>query len=516
MRNVRFFLILGIVAALATMIVTPALADKNHINVAIEDALKTMDFYQTTSRVALYSAYMIWDPLVERDPKTGEIRPHLATSWKALDDNTWEFKLRPGVRFHNGNPFTAESIRYTIEDRILNPAQKSPVQSKWKWLKEVQVIDDLTFRFITTDPYPLVLQQLNTLFPYDPVWTKEMVSKHGDAYLNDHAIGTGPFKLVKFTHGISTKMVRNDDYWKKGVPIFPKMTIRYIPEPSTRLAEVISGGVDCAQINPDQIPSIKKSKTTKLVETPILRIYFWQFDSIGRAAKTPEALKDPRVRRAIWHAIDRKAIIDNVLGGHADLIDIPLNPMHFAADTTIEGYAYDPDKAKALLKEAGYEGGGFTLTLWTVATVYKQVNEAAAGYLKKVGIDAPIRDYSGRYGELSKLCISGKTDGAYTMSWGSYNIFDPDSIWSYFFMSPEGPFNYTNDDQLNQWMHEARATVDQAKRKELYRKCQQRINEQAYWIPFYVQHEIQAANKNFHYDLGVDQIPRWQYGKWLD
>ncbi len=517
MQGKRSLVALGLVFLAVIVLFTTAHAGKDHLNVAIQDTLKTMDFYDTSSRVALYSAYMIWDPLLERDPKSGELKPHLVKSWKTPDKNTWEFKIRAGVKFHNGNPLTAESIRFTIEDRILDPERKSPVAGKWKWLKKVEVVDDLTFRFITENPYPLVLQQLNTLFPYDPEWTKAMISKHGEKYLYEHAMGTGPFKLVKYTNGVSTKMVRNEHYWKKGVPAFPEMTIRYIPEMSTRIGELLSGGADCVQIDPDQIPVIERSKIGRVVETPILRIFFWQFDSMARAPKTHKALQDVRVRRAIWHAIDRKAIIDNVLSGHADLIDIPLNPRHFGADTSIKGYEYNPEKARALLKEAGYEGGGgIKLTLWTVSTLHKQANEAAIGYLGQIGIKAVIRDYIGRYGEVAKLCVGGKTDGAYTMSWGSYNIFDPDSILTYFFMKPEAPFNYTNDEELSNWLKTARNTIDEAKRKDLYYKAQKRIVDQVYWMPFFVQHEIQGANKHFQYDLGVDQIPRWQYGSWKE
>jgi len=516
MQKGKFFELILLIAALTLMVSGPVEAAKDHLVIGLEDVVPTMNYYQTTARVAIICAYLTWDPLVEREAATGKIKPHLVTSWKTVNDTTWEFKLRPGVKFHNGNPLNAECIRFTIEDRLLDPAQKSPVAAGWKWVKKVEVVDDLTFRIITEKPYPLVLERLNVLFPYDSKWTKEMVAKNGEAYLSRNAMGTGPFKLVKFTEGDRMELVRNDAYWKEGWPKFQKMTIRFIPESVTRLSELVSGGIDDAQnVLPDQLKTIGQSAIAKVTEVPILRLYFWQFDGDGRAPGTSPALKDVRVRRAIWHAIDREAIIKNILSGHADIVNIPVNPRQFGADTTIKGYEYNPEKAKSLLKEAGYEKG-FNLSLWTVAAMYKQVNEAAIGYLENVGIKGVIRDYVGRYGDMSNLCAGGKTDGAYTVSWGSYNIFDADAILPEFFMTPEGPFVYNNDAEVNSWLHEARQTLDQEKRKALYQKAQKRIVDQADWIPFFTERAMHGTNKHLTYELGVDQVPRYQYATWKD
>ncbi len=493
-----------------------AQAGKDHLVVAFEDAVKTMDYYQTTARVGIQTGYMIWDPLLERDPKDGSLHPHLVTSWKNINPTTWEFKLRPDVKFHNGNPLTAEAVRYTIEDRILDPRQKSPTLPGWKWVQKVEVINDLTFRIITEKPYPIILERLNVLFVYDPKWTKEMVAKNGENFLSRNAMGTGPYKFVKFEEGIRIELVRNENYWKKDWPKFKRMTIRFIPEMSTRMAELVSGGIDaCDAILPDQIGAIAGNETTKVVEVPILRVNFWQFDGDGRAPGTPAALKDVRVRRAIWHAIDRKAIIQNVLSGHADLVNIPMNPKQFGADPSIQGYEYNPEKARALLKEAGCEKG-LALNLWTYTNITKQVNEAAAGYLEKVGIKVGIKDYVGRVGEMEKVCTAGKTDGLLNMTWGSYNIFDADAIMPYFFMTPESPYCYNNDAELNTWLREARYTLDQKLRKSLYAKAQKRIIDRVYWMPIFTQRDIHGSNKKLHYDLGPDQVPRYQYATWKD
>lgn len=506
--KVAFLLLAGLLLAAG-----PALA-KDHLIVGFEDALKTMDCHQTDQRVGIQVGYLIWDPLLERDPHDGTLKPHLVTSWKALNETTWEFKLRKDVKFHNGNPLNAEAVRFTIEDRILDPKQKSPNVAGWKWVKKVEVVDDYTFRVITQNPYPLVLERFNTLFVFDPKWTKEMEAKNGPRYLSRHAMGSGPFKFVEFQDGIKIEMVKNENYWKKGWPKFDKLTIRFIPERSTRLAELIAGGIDVAHaILPDQIPTVLKDPKLKLIEVPILRVNFWQFDGDLKARGTPPALKDVRVRQAIIHAIDREAIIKNVLGGHADLVNVPCNPRQFGCEYPFKGYEYNPEKAKALLKEAGAEKG-FKINLWTYTAITKQANEAAAGYLAKVGIEAVIKDYVGRVGEMAKVAAAGKTDGILNMTWGSYNIFDADAIIPAFFMPPESVYCYNNDKDVIGWLRAARGMVDPAKRKDLYAKAVKRICEKAYWMPFFTQRDLHGANKHVDYILGLDQVPRYQYASW--
>jgi peptide/nickel transport system substrate-binding protein len=511
-RLLRALLMSALIAAMLGA--CPAMASKDAITVGMSDTIPSMEIYQTSARVAIQFSYMVFDPLVERDPKTGEIKPHLATSWKNLNPTTWEFKLRSDVKFHNGSKFNAESVRYTIMDLILNPEYKSPQASGLKWVKDVRVIDEHTFQVITTEPYPMVLQRFNTLFPQDPKWTKEALSKE-EGFLARNINGTGPFKFKKFVEGQRVELVKNENYWKKGVPAYNQLNIRFIPEESTRVAELISGGIHDADIGSDSVPVLNKSANVRTHSTPILRVVTFQFDSMGRAKGSPKELQDVRVRKAIWHAIDRKSIIDAVLVGTGSYLNTPINPMAFGCVPGMKGPEYDPAKAKSLMKEAGYEKG-FTVNIWVFNNMLLNLTQAAMPFLEKINVKVKIRDYVGRYGEFAKAWRGGKTDGITGMSWGSYNIFDADALWSYFFMIPEAPFNYSNDKQLSDLLHAARETLDQAKRKDLYAKAQKRIMDQAYWLPLWAQNSLRGTNKHFQYDNGADEVPRWQYGKWVD
>jgi peptide/nickel transport system substrate-binding protein len=486
----------------------PALAKKDTLTVAFSTKFDSLDQYKSTQRENINLGYLIWDVLVERDPKSGKILPHVAESWKVINPTTWEFKLRPGIRFHNGHTLTAESVRYTLMDRILKPEEKSPQAGNYKWIKDVQAVNDHTLRIITNDPYPLVLERMNVVYIYDPAYTKQA----GNDVVAEKPMGSGPYKFVEWQKGSKVVLTANPDYWQKGVPKIKNFVVKIVPESSTRLAELISGGIDVAQdILPDQVELIQSHPSLAIKDTPILRVNFWQFDAAGRASNTP--VKDVRVRRAIWHAIDRQAIVNSVLKGFGDVTNSSVSPFQFGYDDSIPGYKYDPAAAKKLLAEAGYPNG-FEIDLWEYTDVQNLPNQAAMDYLSKVGIKVILKDYRGNVGQVIKMRNSGKITGIGNFAWGSYNIFDADAILAAWFLKSDSK-DYALDDELSAWLTEARDSVDPARREVLYKKAQQRIYEQAYWMPFFAQHQTHAHNKDLKYELGTDEVPRYKYAEWL-
>ncbi|MCG8547780.1 MAG: ABC transporter substrate-binding protein, partial [Alphaproteobacteria bacterium] len=425
--------------ALAVVVATPALAARDTMNIATYNKFLTMDPYQTSSRQMLQMGYMIWDPLVLRDPDTGKILPHVATKWSTPTDRSWKFEIRKDVKFHNGSPLTSESIRYTIEDRILKKDLKSPRLPNFKWVKKVEVIDDHNFIIHTHEPYALALERLNTLYIQDPTWGK----KNTFEFMQENAMGSGPYKWVSWTKGSRVVLVRNENYWMKGVPAIKDVNIKIVPEASTRLAELFSGGVDVAMnLLLDQMPGFKDQPNYKVLNFQIIRIDFWQFDSKGRAGDTP--VKDVRVRRAIAHAIDRKKIVNKLVRTEGYWIDAPMSPYHFGFDKNIKGYEYDPKKAKKLLAEAGYPNG-FEIDLWQYADHQNLPNQAAMQMLQKVGIKVNLKSYIGNSQQMAKLRRGGKVSGIGNFNWGSYNIFDADAILFPFF-DVTSSNNYTGDE----------------------------------------------------------------------
>jgi peptide/nickel transport system substrate-binding protein len=507
-RSLRTALLM-IIVIIMSLGFSSAHAAKDSLVVADVFPVKNLDYNNNATGSMGNIAAQIWDPLLYRDPVDATLHPHLVTAWKTISPTVWEFTLRPGIKYHNGNPLNAECVRFTIEDRILNPDQKATNRSGWTWVKKVEVIDDLTFRIITEKPYPLILERFSTLLPYDPVHTKEK----GDEYIQTHPMGTGPYKFVSFDPGEKVVLVANENYWKKGIPKIKNLTVRYIPETSTRLAELISGGVDVAlRIPPDQFSLIEKNPKLKIIEKPVLRIFYWQFDAAGRASESP--LTDVRVRRAFWHAIDRKTILDSVLGGHGSLVNIPVNPRAFAADPSLDYWKYEPEKAKALLEEAGY-AQGFTVDCWIQNDQMNQISQAAAGYLEKVGIKLNFKDYRKNLGQLLKILYAGNLTGIMNMGFGSYGVFDPDAIMPWHFLSSASKAVYSKDPELEGWLTEARNSVDPELRKELYQKAQNRVIDQAYWLPWYIMHALQGVNKDLEYVVGVDERGRYEQAYWV-
>jgi peptide/nickel transport system substrate-binding protein len=495
------------VALFAMIAAVPAQAARNSMNIAAYTKFLTMEPYQTSSRLMLQMGYMIWDPLVLRDPDTGKILPHVAVSWETPDDKSWKFKIRDDVKFHNGDPLTAEAIRYTIEDRILNKDLKSPRLPNFKWVKSVEVLDDTTFIIHTHEPYALALERLNTLYIMDPKWGKA----HDFQYLQEHAMGSGPFKWVSWSKGNKVELVRNENYWMKDVPGVDKVTIKIVPEAATRLAELFSGGVDVAlNLLLDQTPSFKDQPNYKVLNFPIIRIDFWQFDSMGRAGKTP--VTDVRVRKAIAHAIDRDKIVKKLVRSEGYMVNTPMSPYHFGYDKTIKWYDYDPEKAKALLKEAGYPNG-FEIDLWQYADHQNLPNQAAMEMLAKVGIKVNLKNYIGNTQQMAKLRRGGKVTGIGNFNWGSYNIFDADAIL-YPFFDIESSNNYTGDKELSKWLNEARNSVDPEFRAEIYKKAQKRIVDQVYWMPTFGVKRFYGVHKDLELKAGLDEVPRFQFAKW--
>lgn len=507
MKKIRMMtrMVAGLV--LTSLVATSAWAARDTLNVAAYTKFHTMEPFQTSARQMIQIGYLMWDPLVLREPDTGKVIPHVATSWKQVDELTWEFKIRDDVTFHNGNKLTAEAVRFTIEDRVLNADPKSPRVSNFKWAKKVEVVDDTTFRIHCHNSYPLVLEQLNTLFIMDPKSTKANTFE----YVQGNAMGSGPYKFVSWDKGSKLTMTRNENYWMKGVPAIKNMVIKIVPETSTRLAELFSGGVDVSlNLLNDQVPSFKDHPDYEVLNFSILRIDFWQFDAMGRASDSP--LKDARVRRAIAHAIDRKKILKRLIQKEGYEVNVSTSPYHFGHNKDIRGYEFDPKKAKALLAEAGY-GDGFEMDLWQYASHQKLFNQAAMQMLSKVGVKVNLKDYVGNSQQMAKLRRAGKLTGIANLNWGSYNVFDADMILHPFF-DLEASNNYAGDKELSMWLNEARTSMDSAKRLDLYYKAQQRIHDESYWMPTFGVRRFYGKHKDLDLVAGVDEVPRLQFAKW--
>jgi peptide/nickel transport system substrate-binding protein len=503
---VRWLTVISLTLTLSLVGVLGAAAQrtpKGQVVVALGTDVVTLDPHMHNVRVMLIVGWHLFDNLISRDPMTMKPVPHLAESWRLINDLTWEFKLRHGVKFHNGEPFDAATVKYNLE-RVLNPDQKSPQRGNIAWIERVDVVDDYTVRLLTKEPNPIVPEHLTNLQMIPAAYAREV----GDTELARHPVGTGPYKFESWTKGQQVVLQANSDYWM-GPPAVKTVVFRTIPDTATQVAELLAGSVDIIRtIPPEQIPLIEASGTAYVSKAPILRVVYLSFDCLERDPSSQIALKDPRVRQAIAHGIDVDAIIYHVLGGLAVRTPTGVTPMHFGYNGDAVRYAYDPQKAKSLLAEAGY-ADGLRLNLHTYGGSIigqRQVAEAIMGYLAQVGIRTDNRHFDDVNAFASQQ-QAGKLNDLVLGSWGSYAIFDADMLLHPLFHRSE-PFTYCTDPQLEALLERGRYSLDQNLRKQVLLQAQRAIMNQAYWVPLYSQYELLGVSKRLNYRAAGDEIIR--------
>src|SRR6266511_1027863 len=297
-------------------------ADEDKIVLALERDQNNMDPFLHFQRVGILMNINMYDSLLHKTPKL-QYEPSLATEWRALDDTTWEFKLRQGVKFHSGDLFGAEDVKFTFE-RVLNPETKSPQIGNVRAVKEVKVIDEHTVHLVTDKPFPLLLERM----VFFPIMPKSYFEKVGaQAFAEQAPSGTGPYKFVEWKRDQYLKLERFEEHWRGPAPI-KTLIIRVIPETSTQIAELKTGGVDIVRnLAPDLMPDLKAHPNTYVSTAPILRTHYVSLDMRVPPFDKREA------RQAANYAIDRQAIIEKLMGGLGKVVPTVNNPMAFCYAT---------------------------------------------------------------------------------------------------------------------------------------------------------------------------------------
>jgi peptide/nickel transport system substrate-binding protein len=486
-------------------------APRGRVVVALGTDTSTMDPHMHTERIGIIINQQIFDTLLTRDTRTWKPVPHLAESITAVNPTTWELKLRRGVKFHDGEPFNAESVKFSF-DRVLNPEQKSPFRGSFTWVKSVDVVDDATVRIVTHKPYPLIHETLT--FANFSMVPPRYVKEKGDAGFARNPVGTGPYRFVAWRKGESVTLEANEAYWK-GAPAIKTVVFRIVPETATQIAELLSGGVDMIRaVPPDQIPAIDRSGVARVTATKILRVVFLQMDGDGRAARGP--LMDVRVRRAVNHAVNVDEIIQKVLGGKAVRTPAGNSDMAFGFDPSVKPYAYDPAAAKKLLAEAGYPNGiDVSLTTYSGSIVnVDQVAQVAMNQLAQAGVRTKLRHFAD-VGQYLASFRGSKLDGITMASWGYSSIFDSDAIYYIHFHSKE-PYAYNTSPEMDQMLDEARSLIEPRRRAELYARFQRLLVDRAYWLPLYAQYTVEAVSNKLTYEASSDEIMRIFAATWKD
>jgi peptide/nickel transport system substrate-binding protein len=480
----------------------PAQTKDDTIVYALQSDIDTWDPPGSVLRETIILGYQVFDHLAVRDLKTRKVVPHLALSWKNIDDTTWEVKLRPGVKFHDGTPFTAKDVKATF-DRVLDPAKKMIARGNHAKIKTVEVVDDMTVRFKTDGPYPLFVERLTA----QAMASDKVIREKGDEWMTEHPVGTGPYKLVSWNRKQEHLLVRNDDYWGPK-PYYKYVRIRIIPEQATQIAELLSGGVDIMKaVPPDQMDVINKSGAARTATSPILRTAFIQLDQAARSGPNP--FTDKRVRIAANLAADHDAIIKHVLNGLGDRTATGVNPMAFGWDPLLKPYKQDIPRAKKLLAEAGFPNGVdivFNELPPTVEPGTQQTNDAIVSDMAKVGFRIK-RNYVGDNTVAVARVKEGKFGPMFNWSWGYYSVFDADAILYDIFKCGEY-YGYYCNKELDDLIISGRSTLDAKKRTEVYVKAQKLMFDDAAYLYKWGLRGVWGISNRVEYSAPPDEVDR--------
>ena len=485
--------------ALAALAVSPVPAGaqaKDTLTVALVAHSPTLDPHMHFDRVGILVNINMFDSLLHRNTKL-EFEPGLATSWKPLSDTVWEFKIRKGVRFHNGEIMTPEDVKFSF-DRVLDPAKKSPQYGNIRAVKEVKVVDGETVHIVTDKPFPLLLERLAF---FNIVPKKHILAVGDQAFGSTSPVGTGPWKFVEWKRDQLIRLEAFDQYWR-GKPPFKHLVFRAIPEYATQYAELKTGGVDIIrEVSADIVPELKTHPQTYVSSTPILRVHYVELDMRSAPFDKKAA------RQAANYAVDKQTIMQKLMAGLATQTPTVVQPLAFGFDAEIKPYPYDPKKAKELLAQAGFPNGT-DITLHSAAVAWRPVYEAIGQMLTDVGLRTTSRMWDPGPAWNKFFQTEGKATNGMYGNWGNYSVFDADAVLHPLFHTEQGGWIgkwYTRVESLDRLIDEGRSTVDQAKRKRTYSQIQQMIREEAPAIFLWTQYDSLAISKKVQYAARGDE-----------
>jgi len=481
---------------------------------ATSTEMGSLDLYYGNQREVLIVAYAMCDTLVHRDPVTNEYKPLLAESWTWTDPVTLDLTLRKGVKFHDGRPFGAEDVAYTFNE-VSKPDSAMQFRAIVDWIKSVEVVAPDKVRIHAKTPTPAALEFLSGTTPIYPRGHYEsapsVTGADGKPRRDFGAVKpmcTGPYMLKDYKPGQSVTLVKNQNYFTggpKGTPKIGTIVYRNIKDTDTQVAELLTGGVDWIwSVPPENAKQLAAMPNVVVKSAATMRMSFLMLDAAGRTGNTP--LKDVRVRRAIFHAIDRKAIAENLVGEGAVVQKSLCVPVQFGCTTDVPDYAYDPKKAKALLAEAGYPNG---LAIPFYAYRDRSYSEAVVNYLRQAGFKPDLKFL--QWQALRPLIVDSKTEIAH-LTFGSNGILDASASTGYYFRF--GVDDYARDPELRDWLAEADSSTDPDKRKALYAKALNKINDQAYAVPLFVYGRTYAYSKDFDFPLTQDEMAHFYMAGW--
>ncbi|MEM1715516.1 MAG: ABC transporter substrate-binding protein [Thermofilaceae archaeon] len=426
---------------------------------------------------------------------TPVFEPHLVESYEFVNETAIKFKLRSGIRFHDGKPLTAKDVVATFKR---GPVVGSLPRVLLGPVKSVEAIDDLTFVIVLKYPFaPIIAHLAHPSTAIIPAWVAELFP---DKPINSTAyiIGTGPFKFVEFRKLERTVLERFEDYWG------PRPTVKrleWVPveDDDTRAAKLEAGDVSVITHVPPHLARLLRDRGFKVVQMPSTRVIY-----IGISV---DRITDPRVRQALNLAVDKNAIVSRILDGAGTVATAPIPPAVFGYSPQTP-YGYDPDRARRLLEEAGWAGRELVMIAPSGRYLKdREIAEAIQMYLQAVGLNVKLTTMEWA-AYIAKVMGEVRDFDLFLLGWSTATLDADYGLYSLF--HSKAPFNrmrYSNP-KVDELLEAARAEANFEKRKQLYGQAQELIWQDAPWIFLHVEDLIVAMDPNLE-NVEVQPIERW-------
>lgn len=471
-----------------------------------------------TDGESLKVAENIFDTLVNYADDSTEVVPGLAKEWKISEDAlTYTFKLQEGVKFHDGTDFNADAVVYNFERWMTGGKNSAFVyyaamfggykDDEGHVIQSVEKVDDYTVKFTLKRPQAPFLANL-AMGPFGIV-SPAAIEKYGDK-IGENPVGTGPFVFKEWKRNETITLEKNADYWV-GEPKLEKLIFRVIPDNSARLTALKTGEIDLMDgVTPSDVSSIESDGALQVLFRPGMNVGYFGFN----VEKPP--FDNPKVRQALSYAIDKQGIINAFYGGNADLAINPYPSFMPGYNEEIQDYSYDPEKAKALLAEAGYPDG-FEMEIYSFTNPRdympepQKITEAIQADFAKVGVTAEIVTYD--WTTFLEKAQNGEAQ-SFIAGWIGDNG-DPDNFL-YVLLDQDAiggnNYSYYSNQELHDILIAAQTETDQDKRNELYKKAQEIIHTDAPWVPIAHAQAALAAKSNLKgflpHPTGVDKFDK--------
>lgn len=452
--------------------------DPNTLVMLIEQSPSNLDPRVGTDSQSERIAGLMFDSLVRKDDHFN-LQPWVAEKWEMRDPQTYVFTLRRGIHFHDGRPLTSRDVKWTL-DSMTNGSVVSIRAASYRHVTKVEAPDDTTLIIRLSEPDATLLWNLSDgafgIVPYGS--GKELSRK---------PIGSGPFKFVQLDPDNQVLLDRNDNYWNTP-PKIAHVRFNIVPDATTRALELRKGSADIASTNSisaDLVNTLRREQKLEVLQQPGTSLVYLAFN-----LRDP-ILKDVRVRQAMAYAVDRQPMLTALVGGYGRLADSVLPPQHWAYNGNVTHYEHSPEKANALLDQAGFprrqDGTRFHLTMKTSTEEASRLIAAVLQQqLRQVGIVLDLRsfEFATFYSDVTK----GEFQ-MYTLRWVAGANQDPD-IFEYAFHSASFPpkranRSYYSNPQVDALIDAGRHTVDQAERKRLYGEVQEILARDLPYIDFW-------------------------------